>query len=136
MGLHGSDYLTEDVDIVYSAEPGNAGKLAALLTTVRARLLGRSERLTITPELLQTARFLNLSTDMGAVYVMREVPGVDSFEGLWERSVKIGIDNLVVRVASLDDLIAMKKAVNRAKDQLHLFELLALKKLRGGSETT
>ena len=60
---------------------------------------------------------------------MREIPGVESFEGLWERAVPMDLGGFIVRVASLDDLIAMKRAANRPKDQAHIRELLALKKL-------
>jgi hypothetical protein len=74
-------------------------------------------------------RFLNLFTDLGEVDVMRETPGVDSFEGLWERAVPMDLGGFTVRVASLDDLIAMKRAADRPKDRNHLYELLALKKL-------
>lgn len=38
----------------------------------------------------------------------------------------IGFD---VRVASFDDLISMKRAANRIKDQLHILELQELQKL-------
>ncbi len=34
-----------------------------------------------------------------------------------------------VHVASIEDLIAMKRAANRPKDQLHLMELQALRDL-------
>jgi hypothetical protein len=57
--------------------------------------------------------------------------GVDSFEGLWSCSVSVALGTIVIHVASLDDLIAMKKAANRAKDRLHLLELEVLKELQG-----
>ena len=65
---------------------------------------------------------------------MRDIPGVSGFDSLWENSVSLDLGGFVVRVASLDDLIAMKRAANRTKDQTHLFELLALKKMREQDE--
>jgi hypothetical protein len=66
---------------------------------------------------------------------MRDIPGVDSFDGLQKRAISSDFGNFIVRVASLDDLIAMKRAANRPKDQFHLYELLALQKLIGEQET-
>lgn len=67
---------------------------------------------------------------------MREIPGVDSFEALRERAIPIDLGGFVVPIASLDDLITMKRAANRPKDQSHLYELLALKKLIEAEATT
>ena len=131
LALHGSDSLASDVDFAYAVDPENLERLSALLTAIRARVLGRpaNDGFVVTPATLRAVRFLNLATELGAVDVMRVVPGVDSFEGLWERAVPLDLGGFVVRVASLDDLIAMKRAANRPKDQYHLVELLALKKL-------
>ena len=74
-------------------------------------------------------RFLNLKTDLGPIDILPLPAGIDSFEGLWERSVAFDLGGFTVRVASLDDLIAMKQAAGRVKDQLHLLELQALKRL-------
>ena len=61
---------------------------------------------------------------------MLAVPeGLDSYEGLVSRAVEMGVFGVSVHVASVDDLIAMKRAANRPKDQAHLYELLALKEL-------
>jgi predicted nucleotidyltransferase len=128
---HGSNYLTTDADFAYAIEPDNLERLAAFLPTIHARVLGRpaNDGFVITARTLERVRFLNLFTDWGEVDVMREIGGVDSFEGLWERAVPMDFGGFVVRVASIDDLIAMKRAANRPKDQAHIYELLALKKL-------
>ncbi len=131
MRAHGSDYFTTDVDFAYAVNIENTERLAAFLPTIHARVLGRpsNDNFVITPETLRKVRFLNLKTDFGSVNVMREIPGVDSFDDLRERAVPLDLGGFVVRVASIDDLIAMKGAANRPKDQIHLLELLALKKL-------
>jgi hypothetical protein len=131
MMSHGATAFTQDVDLAYATDPDNLEALATFLPTIHARVSGRpaNDGFVITPSTLRAVRFLNLYTDLGEVDVMRELPGVDSFEGLWERAVSLDVGGVVVRVASLDDLIAMKRAANRPKDQAHLYELLTLKKL-------
>ncbi len=58
--------------------------------------------------------------------MLAEPAGVDGCEGLAERSVEMIVFGKPVRVASLGDLIAMKRAAGRPKDKLHLLELLDL----------
>lgn len=72
---------------------------------------------------------MTLETSVSPVDILSDIPGIDSFEGLWERSVVRPLYGLAVHVASVDDLISMKRAANRPKDQNHILELLALKKL-------
>ena len=128
---HGANNNTSDADFAYAVETENVERLAAFLATIHARVSGRpaNDGFVITPGLLQRVKFLNLYTDLGQIDVLREIAGIDSFEGLREGAALIDLGGFVVQVASLDDLIAMKKAANRPKDQVHLFELLALKKL-------
>ena len=79
---------------------------------------------------MSNARNLTLETDVGAVDLLGDITGVSSFEDLWERVVEMDLGGgLSVRVASLDDLIAMKRAADRPKDRLHLMELEALRRL-------
>ena len=72
---------------------------------------------------------MTLETDATDVDILGDIPGIDSFEGLWERSVESTLYGLPVRVASIEDLISMKRTANRLKDQNHIMELLALQKL-------
>ena len=131
MVAHGSSYITRDVDVAYSIDNDNLKRLATFLSAINPRLLGgsTSDQIVITITALQRVKFLNLFTDLGEIDVMREIAGVESFAGLWERAVAMDMGGFTVRVASLDDLIAMKRAANRPKDQLHLFELMQIKAL-------
>ena len=136
MIAHGANTLTQDVDLAYAVDPANLECIAAFLPTIHARVLGRpaNDKFVIAPATLGRVRFLNLHTDIGEVDVMRDIPGVDSFAGLSQRAVAIDLGGFTVRVASLDDLISMKRAANRPKDQGHLYELLALKKIISSQE--
>jgi hypothetical protein len=105
--MHGGNHLTEDLDISPSPERENRDLLAAFLREKHARPLGfpPATTFTVQPEHLEQGRmrFLNLLTDLGPVDVLPLPVGVDSFEGLWNRSVEMDLGGFVVRVASLED---------------------------------
>lgn len=130
---HGGNHFTQDVDISPMPDLDNRETLATFLRMHHARPLGLppSTSFTLDADHLQLGalRFLNLKTDLGSIDILPLPSGIDSFEGLWERSVVMDLGGFLVHVASLDDLIAMKQAAGRIKDQLHLLELQALKKL-------
>ena len=127
----GSNHITQDVDIVYARDPENIAALVAALQPQHPRLRGAPEGLPFTFDAVTFRNMFNitLATDVGSLDLLGDAPGVDSFEGLWARAVVVEIDELFVRVASVDDLIAMKTAAGRLKDQLHVMELRALREL-------
>ena len=90
----------------------------------------------VNPRSLKSSLNFTLVTDIGALDILGEPSGVISFDELWERSANMEVHGLPVHVASLDDLIAMKRAAGRIKDQGHLLELEALRKLIQGTSTT
>ena len=72
---------------------------------------------------------MTLETDVSPVDILGDIPGIELFEGLWLRDAVKEIYELAVYVASVADLLAMKRAANRPKDQAHILELLELQKL-------
>ena len=62
-------------------------------------------------------------TTAGDVDLMLVLPGVDSFEGLLARSMVVELQGRRVRVASVADIIAMKRVAGRPKDLDHIEEL-------------
>jgi len=71
-----------------------------------------------------------LLTDAGDLDVLGQLSGIESFESLHANAVQMELFGLQVRVASLADLIAMKRAAGRPKDQLHLQELERLAQMQ------
>jgi hypothetical protein len=110
----------------------NLEKLSTWINQYHPRPFGFApeQRFSVSPDTLRRLRFLALKTDIGPIDLLKSPDGTDSFEGLWNRSSLFEVDDVQIRVASLDDLIAMKKAADRPKDRNHLMELQALKKLR------
>jgi predicted nucleotidyltransferase len=131
MRLHGCAHITQDVDFSYARDRENLKALASALKEKHAKLRGVPDDI---PFILDEYTFANtqnmtLVTDLGDIDLLAIPDGIDSFEGLWERAIEADLGGWSVRVASIDDLITMKRAANRPKDQAHLYELLALKKL-------
>lgn len=62
-------------------------------------------------------------------FLARRLAYIESYNTLKEHGSDIDLFGLPIRVAAIDDLILMKRAANRPKDQNHILELMALKKL-------
>lgn len=125
VAVHGFVRATEDVDIVPGPNPENLDRLLnrlvredARLTLAPGRTPGPDER-----QALYQGRNLSVSTRLGDVDIVQRLPGVPPFSDLAARAVVVSPFGLEVKVASRDDLIAMKRAGGRAIDLADLEHL-------------
>ncbi len=131
MIAQGSANLTRDIDCLYDRTPENLKRIVEALRDSHPKLRTPRELVAIPwdVEFFKNVLNVTLSTDLGSVDLLAEAPGVDGFEQLWARAQEMRLFGLLVRVASVDDLIRMKKATGRPKDTEHAMQLQALKKL-------
>lgn len=134
--LDGSSHTTDDIDICYGRVAANLQALADALAPYHPSLRGAPAGLPFVLDARSLKASLNfrLQTDIGALDILGEPVGIFSFDALWERSVAMDVRGIPIHVASIGDLIAMKQAAGRAKDQGHLLELQALRKLTQRSD--
>jgi hypothetical protein len=131
---HGSPSLTGDLDICYSRDPENLDRLAAALAELHATLRGADADVGFVPDAASLAAgdHFTFTTDAGDLDALGTPAGTDGFADLDTNAVDVDLDGLVVRVASLEDLIRMKRAAGRPKDRVELEILGALRdELRG-----
>ena len=131
MIAQGSANLTRDIDCLYDRSPENIRKIVDALRTSHPKLRTPREPVSILwdAEFFKNVFNVTLSTDMGPIDLLAEAPGVESFEQLWSRAQEMLLFGLPVRVASIDDLIRMKTATGRPKDNEHAMQLRALKRI-------
>ena len=125
---HGSAYPTFDLDIAYARDRPNLGRLAKALEGLDASLRDAPGDLPVTLDstALDRAALLTLNTRFGPLDLLSELEGVGSYEALRSGAVVTTIEAVAVRVATLDHLIAMKRAAGRPKDVLMVDEYIAL----------
>jgi hypothetical protein len=129
---HGSVAFTQDLDISYAPEPDNLERLGDVLVSLDARLRGVTDDVPFVPDgrTLRRTRVLTLDTPLGWVDLLAQPDGAPVYEQLRARALVTDLGGVVVRVASLDDLIAMKKAAGRPKDLVAVEELEAIQRLQ------
>ena len=123
--LQASPRLTKDLDICYAPEQVNLDRLGAVLIELGARLRCVEEDLPFVPDgrALRHTQILTLTTVDGGLDLLVEPDGSPSYPALRRRADQIDIDGIVVRVASIEDLIAMKRAAGRPQDLVDLESL-------------
>jgi predicted nucleotidyltransferase len=121
---------TRDLDIAFAGDAANMEALGRVLTELDARLRGVEEEIPFTADARTLAgiQLLTLDTALGWLDVHKVVPGVGRYEDLRRRAVNATFDGLPVRVASIDDLLAMKAAAGRDIDKVDIAALEAIKR--------
>jgi hypothetical protein len=134
--LHGSPSVTMDIDICHERSMPNLEKLAECLRFLEARLRGVDEDVPflVEAESLRAGDSFTFSTVNGSLDCLGTPAGTDGYADLERNAVPMHLDSLEIGVASLDDLMRMKRAAGRPKDRVELEILGALRQeIAGGS---
>jgi hypothetical protein len=137
--LHGSTTFTADLDILYDRSGDNIERLARALIAMRAvrRDLPAGVPAPLDARALRNGANVLLTTRFGELDCIGETPsGRFTFAQVAPTAelVRIGTD-LDVRVASLDELIRMKRGTGRTKDRIEVENLSALRDERERRES-
>jgi hypothetical protein len=127
--IHGSSYVTFDLDICYARDDENLARLARAFRPVNPRLRGAPAGLPFRfdEETLRRGLNFTLTTDVGDVDLIGEVAGVGDYPAVAAASLPVELFGKEYAVLTLDALIASKRAAGRPKDLQLLPELEALR---------
>ncbi|HMC64949.1 MAG TPA: hypothetical protein VKI65_08405 [Gemmataceae bacterium] len=134
--LHGSPVPTFDVDLCYRRSADNLQKLAKSLEELHPTLRGAPPDLPfrLDPQSLALGSNFTFLTDLGPLDLLGWVEPFGEFEKLLARAERMDLGSCKVLVIGLDDLISIKRHINRPKDQVVAVQLEALKRLRDAEE--
>lgn len=132
--VQASPRFTRDLDIAYATDTANLERLGALLVSLDARLRGIEEDVPFIPDArtLRHTQMLTLTTRDGDLDLLVDPPGSPGYPALRRHADIVELDGDSVRIASLEDLIEMKRAAGRPQDDIDIESLeVARSRLRG-----
>lgn len=127
--VYGSPSLTGDIDICHSLDRENLDRLSRALGRLAAvrRMMPAGPDAPIDVRALRAGDVFTLTTRFGDLDLLAHPDPEMGYERLRAGSIAAEILGIAVRVASLDDLMAMKRAAGRPKDRVELEILGALR---------
>jgi Nucleotidyl transferase AbiEii toxin, Type IV TA system len=131
--VQASPRFTRDLDISYATDTANLERLGALLVALEARLRGVGDA-PFMPDArtLRHTQMLTLTTRSGDLDLLVDPPGSRGYAALRRHADIVDLDGVSVRIASLEDLIEMKRAAGRPQDQIDVESLEAARsRMRG-----
>ncbi|MDQ3746662.1 MAG: nucleotidyltransferase [Acidobacteriota bacterium] len=127
--IHGSSYVTFDLDFCYACDRVNLSRLTQALGPYHPRLRGAPWGLPFRfdEDTLGGGLNFTLTTDVGDIDLLGEVAGVGDYAAALAASERVELFGATFDVLTLDALIASQRAAGRPKDLLVLPELEALR---------
>ena len=117
--MHGSSRDTFDLDICPAQDPENLEALGSVLQELGARLRGVEEDVPFVAgaRALRGMQILTLDTDLGPLDILMRPHGSPPYSRLRSRAQRVNMGQANVLIASIDDLLEMKRSADRKKDQ-------------------
>lgn len=135
-GAHGSSYGTFDVDFAYARDRENLERIAEVLGSLGAVLRAPADvPFKLDARSLAAGANFTFSTSLGSIDILSDLAGAPPYHRLKADAMTIEVRGQPVRVASLDQLIAMKEAAGRPKDKLMATEYRKLSDIVRGAES-
>jgi hypothetical protein len=129
--LRGSTTVTEDLDVCYARDDDNLERMAEALRDLNARLRGAPPDVPflLDANTIRMGDHFTFVTDAGSLDILGHPSGIPGgYEELVRAADHMEIaPGLTVAVASIDDLIRMKRTSGRPKDLIEVEVLGALR---------
>jgi hypothetical protein len=125
---HGSSYPSYDLDVLYARGRDNVERLVAALEEIGVRLRGAPMDLpfVLDAKTIESGANFTFVTPYGDLDVLADAAGMPSYDELKLAAVDREVFGHVVKIASIDHLIAMKRAAGRTKDKLMVEEYIVI----------
>lgn len=129
--LHGAGEPTRDLDVCIRRDLASWRRVHAVIHDLHPRFALMPDRRAIDLGADELVAFNNLYvlTDLGRIDFLGEVPPIGGIDSLHTEAMRL--EELEIRVLSIDDLIAVKEHVRRPKDLEVAAELRAIKDRAG-----
>ena len=126
--LWGSTTVTNILDICYGRDRANLDALAAALRELKVKLRGVDRDLPFIADArsLKMGDTFTFTTIAGSLDCLGTPAGSGGYEPLARTATKMDVGGIDVLVASLEDLIQMKRAAGRPKDLIEVEILSAV----------
>jgi predicted nucleotidyltransferase len=131
-GVHGSPFVTNDLDVCYATSSANVARLVKRLRHWAPYPRGWEDGL---PFILDAKTFrstpiLTLRTSQGDLDLLDAVEGIGTFADAFESSEEVVAFGMRFRVLTLDALIRARRASARPRDLAQIPTLEALAELK------
>jgi hypothetical protein len=117
--------FTKDLDICYSMAEENLEALGGVLVGLKARLRGLSEEVPFVPDgrTLRQTQIVCLTTPSGDIDLLVRPDGSPTYDALRDKADVMVLAGRSVRVASIEDMLGMKRAAGRPQDLVDIESL-------------